>query len=267
VVPDSILNRSNRKVFLNPGGDVLWPAPEGTCFGYEYGTGSWRVPPSITGAVWDVVEQSGNQTVIRAEVDLVNNLQTGIPCEFERHILVECTSSSLTQKVTEIIRYIGKKSIGKGEFKLAPWTLCQFDSGEMGKVIIPVNSKDDIWDLYDSSEMQRSVQNGICTVETDTKKRFQLGLGANVGWLEYIYGNEFHVKRFADALPSRQNYIDISDSPPDQLPSERGVKLSNYCDPSGFMEIEACGGSSDSLETGTELRVKVITEYSFYNVG
>ena len=33
VVPSSILNRSNKEVYLNPGGDALWPAPEGTCFG------------------------------------------------------------------------------------------------------------------------------------------------------------------------------------------------------------------------------------------
>ncbi len=70
VVPTAIINRSNKNAFLNPGGDALWPAPEGTCFGYEYGTGRWRVPPSITGAVWEVVEQSERKSVIRAEIDL-----------------------------------------------------------------------------------------------------------------------------------------------------------------------------------------------------
>ena len=58
VVPSAILNRSNRDVYHNPGGDALWPAPEGNCYGYEYGTGKWRVPPSVTGAVWE-----GNRTV------------------------------------------------------------------------------------------------------------------------------------------------------------------------------------------------------------
>ena len=73
VVPSAILNRSNKNGYLNPGGDALWPAPEGTCFGYEYGTGKWRVPPSITGAVWEVIQKGENKTVIRAEIDLVNN--------------------------------------------------------------------------------------------------------------------------------------------------------------------------------------------------
>ncbi len=88
VVPSAILNRSNKTAFLNPGGDALWPAPEGSFYGYEYGTGNWRVPPAITGAVWNVVEQSGNRAVIRAEIDLVNNRQLGIPREFERHIKI-----------------------------------------------------------------------------------------------------------------------------------------------------------------------------------
>jgi hypothetical protein len=107
VVPSAILNRSNRNVYLNPGGDALWPAPEGTCYGYEYSTGKWRVPPSITGAVWEVAEQSERKSVIRAEIDLVNNRQLVIPCEFERHIEIEQSGNSLIQNVTEIIRYIG----------------------------------------------------------------------------------------------------------------------------------------------------------------
>ena len=41
--------------YFNPGGDGLWPAPEGTRFGYEYTTGKWRVPPAITSAQYDIV--------------------------------------------------------------------------------------------------------------------------------------------------------------------------------------------------------------------
>ena len=110
VVPSAIANRSNKNAYLNPGGDALWPAPEGTCFGYEYGTGKWRVPPAITGAVWEVAEQSETKSVIRAEIDLVNNRQLGIPCEFERHIEIEKNENSLIQNVTEIIRYIGRQN-------------------------------------------------------------------------------------------------------------------------------------------------------------
>src|SRR5450759_2298011 len=89
VVPSAILNRTNKYAYLNPGGDALWPAPEGTCYGYEYGTGNWRVPPAITGAVWVVASYTADLTVIRAEIDLVNNRQVGIPCEFERQIKIK----------------------------------------------------------------------------------------------------------------------------------------------------------------------------------
>ena len=79
VVPAAIKNRSNKNAYQNPGGDTLWPAPEGTCYGYEYVSGKWRVPPAITGAVWEVAEQSKNKTAIKAEIDLINNQQLGIP--------------------------------------------------------------------------------------------------------------------------------------------------------------------------------------------
>ena len=50
VNPAAILGITSRSAYLNPGGDGLWPAPEGTRFGYEYPTGAWRVPPGLSGA-------------------------------------------------------------------------------------------------------------------------------------------------------------------------------------------------------------------------
>ena len=261
VVPSAIENRSNRKGYLNPGGDALWPAPEGTCFGYEYGTGNWRVPSSITGAVWEVIDQSENKSVIRAEIDLVNNRQLGIPCEFERHVEIEKSDNCLIQNVTERIRYIGSKTLYAGEFSLAPWSLCQFDSGSGCKVIMPQLPETEIRDLYESSLSKRTMSGDKYVVDTHTDFRFQLALGENASWIEYIMGSEFRVKRSSGILPPGQKYIDIADSPPDQFPSDQGVKLSIYCDPSGFMEIEACGGCTGILLPGTELSVNIITEY------
>ena len=261
VVPSAIVNRSNRHAYLNPGGDALWPAPEGNCFGYEYGTGKWRVPPAITGAVWEVADQLENKTVIRAEIDLVNNSQLGIPCEFERHIEIEQSGESLIEHVTEIIRYIGSRTLNKGEFSLAPWSLCQFDSGQECKVIMPPPAAEDIRDMYDSSLSHRGISGDKYVVETKTDFRFQLGLRENVSWIEFISGNDYRVKRYAGILPAGQKYIDIADLPVEQLPSDFGTNLSIYCDPSGFMEMEACGGCPDLLEPGTELSVKITTEY------
>lgn len=262
VVPSAFVNRSNRNVYLNPGGDALWPAPEGTYYGYEYCTGKWRVPPAITGATWEVLEQSEFMSIIRAEIDLVNNHQIGIPCEFERQIEIEESGKSLIQKVTEIIRYIGCKTLEKDEFRLAPWSLCQFDTGKECKVIIPTPAEQDIWDMYTSSQIHRKRIDDKYVVNTKTDFRFQLGLGENVPWIEYLSGNDFRVKRYAGHLPPSQRYIDIADVPPEQFPSENGVGLSIYCDPSGFMEIEACGGCPDTLYPGTEVSVNIVTEYS-----
>jgi hypothetical protein len=261
VVPSAITNRSNKNAYLNPGGDALWPAPEGTCYGYEYATGKWRVPPAITGAVWEVAEQSYNKTVIRAEIDLVNNRQLGLPCEFERHVEIEQHGKTLIQNVTEIIRYIGDRTLEKDEFRLAPWSLCQFDSGNGCKVIMPKPSEDDVRDIYESSLSKRQMSENNYVVDTKTDFRFQLGLGENVPWIEFVNGDYFRVKRYSGPLPDGQRYIDISDLPPDQFPSDKGVKLSIYCDPSGFTELEACGGCTDILTPGTELSVEITTEY------
>lgn len=262
VVPTAIINRSNKEAYLNPGGDALWPAPEGSCFGYEYGTGKWRVPPSITGAVWQVVSQSADKSVIKAEIDLINNCRVGIPCEFERHIELEMNGKNLIQNVTEIIRYIGDKGLGKDEFLLAPWSLCQFDSGKGCKVIIPEPGKDDIWDMYTGSLSKRNLRAGKYEIDVETDFRFQVGLSPKIPWMEYIKYQDFTVKRYSGQLASRQRFIDISDLPPDLFPTSKEVSLSVYCDPSGFMEMEACGGCPEILEPGTELSVRIITEYT-----
>jgi hypothetical protein len=262
IVPSAVINRSNRLAYLNPGGDALWPAPEGTFFGYEYGTGKWRVPPEITGAVWEVAEHSGNEALIKAEIDLVNNRQLGIPCEFERQIKVEHKENCLIQNVTELIRYIGVRTLHKADFRLAPWSLCQFDTGQECKVFLPPLSEEDIRDLYDPSLSKRGKSGEKYFVNTHTDFRFQLGLGENVPWIEYKGFNNLRVKRHTGSLPPGQRYIDIADAPPDQFPAEKGVRLSIYCDPSGFMEIEACGGCPDTLNPGTELSVNIITEYA-----
>jgi hypothetical protein len=262
VVPSALAKRTNRKAYLNPGGDTLWPAPEGTCYGYEYGTGTWRVPPAITGAVWEVIEHSENSAVIRAEIDLVNNRQLGIPCEFERRIAVVPGEGQLTQHVTEVIRYIGAQTLEKSQFRLAPWSLCQFDSGAESVVVMPPPAEEDIWDLYGSSRSQRGMRDGRYVVNAQTPFRFQLGLGKNVPWIEYRHGSAFRVRRSVGALPSGQFHSDIADAPAEQMPSARGTKLSVYCDPSGFMEIEGCGGCPDTLVPGAELSVDIATEYA-----
>lgn len=264
VVPSAIFNRSTKYNFQNPGGDALWPAPEGTIFGYEYSTGDWRVPPSITGAVWEVISQSKDHAVIKAEIDLINNKRIGIPCEFERHISIQTFNKGLIQNVTEIIRYIGKEVVDNNDFLLAPWSLCQFNSGGSGVVTIPVSNEDNIWDMYDSSEIQRSIVGNKMIVNSETSKRFQLAMDENVEWIKYELGGKFSVTRYVTKLPLDQRYIDIADTSPSLAPSSRGVKLSVYCDPAGFMEMEGCGGSPDKLEPGIEIKVDIITEFSLY---
>lgn len=266
VLPSAIEGRCSREAFLNPGGDALWPAPEGTCFGYEYSTGSWRVPPAITGAVWlvDPVSDHENTRTLCAEIDLINNRGLGIPCLFRRQISVEKPSSSgFIQNVIESIEYIGSKSRDEGDFLLAPWSLCQFDIEPGSEIRFPYPKDGDLWDLYTSSEKQRRCSGDYCLVDPHTSERFQLGLGSGVPWIEYRCGNRFTVRRSVHDL-SDPNLIDIADADPADFPASVGTKLSCYCDPSGFMEIEGCGSSPRKLTPGVFTSVRILTEYTLF---
>ena len=57
---EAIAGISTRDNYINPGGDGFWPAPEGSCLGYEYPTGNWRVPPSLTNARYLVKKSTQN---------------------------------------------------------------------------------------------------------------------------------------------------------------------------------------------------------------
>ena len=260
VVPEAIEKQSDRRVFRTPGGDALWPGPEGTRFGYEYATGAWRVPPGITGAVWLVQEQTGESLVMEAEVDLINSRGLGIPVLLRREISAEAGKATLTQRVTETIRYLGAKTLEAGEFLLIPWSLCQFDWGGGCHYRFPVASNDDVWDLYAPSDDKRRRDGEFCVVQTETRERFQLAIGPGVPWVEYRFPGFFRVRRSVEGDISGR-FADIADADPASEPSGRGIKLSVYCDPVGFTEVEACGGSLDRLAPGDETRVTIVNHY------
>ena len=262
VTPSAILEHSSKETFLNSGGDILWPAPEGNCFGYQYSTGNWCVASSITTARWELVSSDQNEAVIRAEIDLINNNQLGIPCEFERHVKVNFVNNVLIQEVKELIRYTGSKVLTNNEFRLVPWSICQLNSQDGEKITIPPPAETDIWDwdLYGSSKKNRGMRDGEYVIDTNTKNRFQLGLSENILWIDYSNKN-LSVRRYKGVVADGQPYIDISDISPKGMPSNRGVNLSIYYDPSGIVELEVCGGCPPTLSPGDETSVSIITEY------
>lgn len=262
VNPDAVLKQTNRSGYLNPGGDGLWPAPEGTTLGYEYTTGSWRVPAALTGARYIVTETKGDFLRIEAEVDLINNSGKGIPAIFARAVSVSNEGRNFVVKVKESIQYIGKETLRREECLLAPWTLCQFLSSPRSEVVFPLKDKADMWDLYGASDEKRSFENGLCRSRTDGGFRYQIALGKSVDYLEYRNPDlGLVVKRTAGKLPEGQDYIDIVDAPPTEKPSDKGIRFSAYSDPSFFMEIEACGGAPEIYEPGCVMEVDVETNY------
>jgi len=262
VNPAAISGITTRSGYLNPGGDGLWPAPEGTCYGYQYGTGSWRVPPGLAGAIFIVMEQTEGRARIEAEVDLVNASGLGIPAIFSRDVSVTLANKCLTVKVIESIQYIGAKTLSREECILVPWTLCQFDCGPGCEVVFPETVKADIWDLYEPSDECRCVKDGLVHTATDSSRRYQIGIGASVHWIELrLPHKKLKIKRSALKLPENMDYIDIADASPSTRPSDKGTRYSVYSDMNGFMEIEAVGGCPSVLKPGAVLSAEVITEY------
>jgi hypothetical protein len=265
VNPDAFSGFSTRAGYLNPGGDGLWPAPEGSRLGYEYSTDSWRVPPSLTSARWQVIEKSENSLLAAAEVDLINAEGRGIPCLFSRRISLEFQKNGkMLQKVTESMRYLGRETLTKDQALLAPWTLCQFDCDADCELLLPPCPASEIWDLYspESTCHRKQTQQGW-QVALKTDFRFQLGLSEKVSSLEFCdKRRHFRALRTAEPLAKGLAYIDIADQDPANEPKGKPVCLSAYCDPSGFMEIEAAGGTPDLLTPNCITALQVNTTYA-----
>jgi len=263
VNPDAIRFYSDQFNYHNPGGDVLWPAPEGTLMGYQYPTGKWRVAPGIRFARYQVKQTESGRAIVEAEIDLVNNKGIGVATLFGRDIHIAGDENKVIVRVKESVTYIGKKVLHASEAIIAPWTLCQFDTDYRGKVIFPCSDPSELWDLYaETIAGECLLRNEMMEVPADGKKRFQVGLSPSVPWIAFHHIQQgLIVKRTAQQIDPAQSYIDIRDADPSCQPDSRGVRFSIYNDSSGFMEIEAVGGCPDVITPGTVLSVEVETSY------
>lgn len=265
VNPAAIAEFNPTDSYLNPGGDGLWPAPEGTRLGYQYATGEWRVQPGIQSARYRLMEADRHAATIAAEVNLVNNLGVGIPALFKRSISLDDQAGKLSVVAKESITYLGTRVLSAPDFLLAPWTLCQYDCGPGCHVVFPGSNRMAMWDLYEETVAdQCRWHDGLCVVPTEGTDRFQIGLGADIPWIEFRDPvRQLTIRRHATLPPEGQSFIDIRDADPATDPDSRGVRYSVYGDPSGFMEIEAVGGCPEELIPNLELSVSVTTSYLY----
>ncbi|MFA7172980.1 MAG: hypothetical protein WC340_06120 [Kiritimatiellia bacterium] len=261
---EAVLGQCTREQYLNPGGDGLWPAPEGTTLGYEYSTGAWRVPPGLRAARFHLTHSSKRSVTVCAEVDLINNQGLGIPTLFARQITISPGRSAVTVRVIESITYLGCRPLRRSECLLAPWSLCQFDCGPGCEVVFPCKRKAAVWDLYDQpSDGQRTWGSGMCRTQTDGTQRYQIAIDAEVPWIEFRDPRRgLTVRRTAAPLPQGQSFLDIRDAAPDVLPRKKGVRYSVYSDLSGFMEIEAAGGCPTVLRSDGVMSVEISTRFA-----
>lgn len=263
VNPEAVAGQSTRMQYLNPGGDGLWPAPEGTSLGYQYSTGAWRVAPGLGAARYLITEINKKGSTIEGEVDLINNKGQGISTIFKRQIKMATSKKIINVHVRESITYIGNIELKYKDCLLAPWSLCQFDSGPGCEVVFPYSTKSSVWDLYDeSSSDQRQWTKTLCRTSTDGAMRYQIALDKKIPWIEFRdHPRGLFVRRSAGALPEGQSYIDIRDATPQLQPSKKGVRYSVYSDTANFMEIESVGGCPASILPGTEMSIYTTTRF------
>ncbi|MGI6048025.1 MAG: DUF6786 family protein [Petrimonas sp.] len=261
---DAIKGQSTRNNYLNPGGDALWPAPEGTTLGYQYSTGSWRVSPAISAARYVVTGSTDKSVVIEAEIDLVNNQGLGFPTIFKRNVYIQLGHDVISVSVTESITYIGDRVINSSECSLAPWSLCQLNCGPGCNVVFPCMDKSHVWGLYENEVgSELTWDNNQCKVLTEGANRFQVGISEKVPYIEFFDPvNGLRVKRESSGVSPRESYIDIRDVQPTIVPDSRGVRYSVYNDSNRFMEIEAVGGCPGTIQKGTEMNVTIITTFA-----
>ena len=257
--PEAAENISNSKNgFFNPGGDGLWPAPEGTRFGYEYSTGAWRVPAAMSGAQYEVVSLTSDSFEIAAEIDLVNNQQLGIPCRFIRKSKVsEDASGNTIIEQYDAIEYIGRRELSRDEFLLAPWSLSQFYVDD--KTIASFGTvKGGVRDLYAPSKDLLTVKGHVTEMVHDKVNRIQLALPEESKFVQLIVPDKkLVISRTSAPLADGLEAVDIADAAPDVDPAG-AVRFSIYNDPSGFMELEAVGGCvKEKLVPGTVLGVNI----------
>src|SRR5690606_20556850 len=107
---ESIYNDSYGGRYFNPGGDGLWPAPEGSTLGFNYSSGTWQIPSGIRSARYYVEEFTEKSVVISAEIGLINNMGLGVPSIFRRQITLDKTNRSFVLLVKESITYVGLRS-------------------------------------------------------------------------------------------------------------------------------------------------------------
>lgn len=254
---ESAENISTSKTgYLNPGGDGFWPAPEGTRFGYEYSTGSWRVPAAIISAQYDVVSRNADSLEIAAEIDLINNQQLGIPCRFVRKVQVKEIDNVSIIEQYDAIEYIGCCELASGTFSIAPWSLSQFtvDKNTIARFGDPGTP---VRDLYQPSKDLLTSDGKVVSMKHDDKNRIQLALPEKSSFVELLVPEKnLQITRSSAPLAEGLHAVDIADYPPDADPADP-VRYSIYNDPSGFMELETVGGCTDDLVPGAVLDVNM----------
>ena len=244
---------------ISAGGDVLWIAPEGTCYGYFYPEGKWRIPPALCGARYHVEEVGRERLRMRTGPLAFKNAEgRRVEVTLGREIRLVPVEDGVAYETTETVEIRGRETFSRDQVRLAPWTLSQYDATDASIVTYSAPAHAAWIDVYNPVGDALTVDSGRATLNVDGRRRFQVILAPPADQVA-LHRDALVVSRTSlDAGVGHA--IDIRDLDPRSAQEDPfPARMSVFNSDEGFLELEAVGTCPEELAPGTVLSMRVRT--------
>ena len=250
--------------FLNPGGDSLWCAPEGTRWGFFYDAGRWRVPEALAKCQYKIVRIEKDRLTIRSSFSLRNALGIEIPLESTRVIRQLAHSKGVGYETRDTLRYLGEKPLSYEDARVVPWTLSQYPASGTTRAFFPFPSGARLKDFYEPFGDRLKMLGESVELDTDGRKKGQIGISPEVPMISFRdSASGLVVTRKSQKFLRTRRYIDIADRPPtEDYNADFPTRYSIYNGDNSILELESCGAMSAILEPG--VKITLVTENEHY---
>ena len=244
---------------VSVGGDVLWIGPEGTCCGYFYPEGDWRIPAALCGTRYRVGEVARDMLRMQTgELDFKNGEGRHVEVSLGREIRIVDIEDGVGYETTETVEILGQEMFARDDVRLVPWTLSQYDATDASVVTYDAPADDRWTDVYSPAGGALWSDGERATLKVDGRRRFQVILAPPADTIA-LHRDDLVVSRtFLSACDG--DAIDIRDVDP-RHPQEGlfPARMSIFNSDEGFLELEAAGTCPETLAPGTTLTMCVRT--------
>lgn len=240
-------------VFINIGGNSLWPAPEGGKYAFFYPPGSseWRVQDGIAHTPSTIISEGNGGLTAEKEIELVNRHGAAVTVRHRRSVETLPADPEAARTGIKAMGYSQEDSfIPLGEYDaesvlLAPWSLEQFPLSSscvaFGKLQWPRQALN--FDYYGMPTAPVAFTSDTFAVELSDSHKWQVGISAAgnarfIGVLDRERGLLFmRFSRVEDGV-----YFNIADNDQPNGPFAAADQMSIFHGGDlGFFELELIG--------------------------